>query len=476
MASIAALAVLTSNAAAEPTRSLTGSAGVPGCSRPYADTSPWNTPIVPNPVIDPNSATHIATIGGNLSSDPTQYTYPVYETSSAVPLSTVTISGAFSNVTGDGQTMENQSRGSVQVPIPPQASAAAGSDAQVVIVNPETGDEWGFWQFRSASGGFAATNGYHYNTRWSGVPPRTASGSPFVSRGAGVTYLAGLIRPCEIERGRIDHALAFAYSYPRSDFVYPATKSDGGSSDPNDVAEGTRLQLDPALTDADLAALGCTGACLTIAHALQVYGMYVIDNSGRAKIMAEFEGTANWGGTITSKTVESLTLDRFRVLDPASSTAAAPPAPPPATEPSPAASEPKKKGKKGKKAKKGKKGKKKGVRPSSGRRLVVAGFRVPGARLEAGRRFKADLRVRPRGRLSTPASVQVQCRASVGKRDLAVIRTELRRKNGSLVAASCEWRVPAWAKARRLQAAVAVAHRGGKAGISFKKKVKAPRR
>ncbi|MFQ5426881.1 MAG: hypothetical protein ACE5EV_07355, partial [Gaiellales bacterium] len=235
--------------------------------------------------------THVATMGGTLSSDPTQYTYPVYEASPSTPLATVTILGVFSNVTGGGLSMENERRGTVQVPVPAQATAAAGSDAQVVIVNPETGDEWGFWQFKAASGGFSATNGYHYNTSWSGVPPRTEDGSPFVSRGAGVTYLAGLIRPCEIGRGRIDHALAVAYDFPRSDFVYPATKSDGASSDPNDVAEGTRLQLDPALTDAHLAALGCARACLTIAHALQRYGMYVIDNSGRAKIMAEFEGT-----------------------------------------------------------------------------------------------------------------------------------------------------------------------------------------
>jgi hypothetical protein len=137
----------------------------------------------------------------------------------------------------------------------------------VIVLNPSTGDEWGFWQFynsknpvtatvpagvgstsnplhvQNASADYwvgqqivigqgtsnaetaviasfpdsshmilkspttkphssgdevwaiGATNGYHYNTLWSGVAP-----SGFASRGAGVPYLAGLVRPCEIPR------------------------------------------------------------------------------------------------------------------------------------------------------------------------------------------------------------------------------------------------------------------------------------
>ncbi len=69
--------------------------------------------------------------------------------------------------------------------------------------------------------GVGASNGYHYNTAWSGVPPRG-----FSSRGAGVPYLAGLVRKCEIEQGHIDHALAFVYPRTTARFVFPATKSD----------------------------------------------------------------------------------------------------------------------------------------------------------------------------------------------------------------------------------------------------------
>ena len=70
--------------------------------------------------------------------------------------------------------------------------------------------------------------------KWSGVPP-----IGFNSRGAGVPYLAGLVRPAEVRRGRIEHALAFGCREPGSLFVVPATKSDGAGAFPA-LPEGAR--------------------------------------------------------------------------------------------------------------------------------------------------------------------------------------------------------------------------------------------
>jgi hypothetical protein len=279
-----------------------------GCDRPYTVSSPWNVPIG-RAAYDARSATYVRNLGDRLSSDPTQYTYPVYEVARATPRETVTLSGLYSNVTNRGTKLVRQSDARIMLPIPNEARAAAGSDASIVIVDPRTGDEWGIWRLRRASGGWTGTNGYHYNTRWSAVPP-----AGFGSRGAGVPYLAGLVRPCEIARGRIDHALAFAYDYPTGQFIYPATKSDGDGTAGADVPEGARLQLNPRLTARDIRAWGCAGPCLTIARALQRYGMYVIDNSGRPKIMLEYEGTAHWNGRVSSRTASPIPLSAFRVL------------------------------------------------------------------------------------------------------------------------------------------------------------------
>jgi hypothetical protein len=292
------------------TDSLPGDGRAASCERPYAASSPWNTPIA-------DGAETEAPVGldGTLTSDPTQYTYPVYVADRSTPRVAVRTTGWFSNVVEGGGRLENVRRGTARIPIPAGAEPADGSDAQMIVLDPETGDEWGASNLeRQSDGGWVAWNAYHYNTRWSGVPPLDSVGDPFFLRGAGVPYLTGLVRPCEIAAGHIDHALAFAYDSPSSAFVPPASKSDGDAAPGTAMPEGTRLQLDPMLSDADLEELGCTGPCRTIARALQRYGMYVIDVSGRPKVILEYEGTARWNGTVTETTVSPIPLGSFRVV------------------------------------------------------------------------------------------------------------------------------------------------------------------
>lgn len=280
--------------------------------RPYSDDSPWNTPIPPNPAIDPDNDIFLTAFGGQpLTSDPTQYTFPVFVVDDSTPVRTVYLSGWYSDVTNVGQDIRKQKAGTVEVPIPDGAQVSPGSDAQLILWNTQTGDEWAFYQAGpNPNGSWFATNGYHYNTHWNGVPP-----DRFGSRGAGVPYFAGLVRPWEIDTGRIGHALAFAYDYPTSEFVYPATKSDGLGTFPPHMPEGARLQLDPSLGEADFDAWGLSPEAKVIARALQEYGMIVIDNSGRPKVMMESEVTAKWDGRIVASTVSGIPLEDMRVLD-----------------------------------------------------------------------------------------------------------------------------------------------------------------
>jgi hypothetical protein len=287
-----------------------------GCARPYSAASPWNTPIPDRAAVQPGSAGRIAGLGPRLTSDPTQYTYPYYAVGRRTPRQSLRVDGVWSDVGGGGARLERRGGVTVPVPIPAHARPAAGTDGQVIIVDRRTGDEWGAWQLARAGGGWRAENAYHYNVRWNGVPPRAGDGTPFGSRGAGVPYLAGLVRPCEIARGRIDHALALAAPNVAPDHVAPATKSDGFLTGPRSLPEGSRLQLDPSLSAAHLRRWGCSGPCLTIARALQRYGMYVIDGSGRAKVLLEYEGTARWRGRLDQHTVSPLRLSAFRVLEP----------------------------------------------------------------------------------------------------------------------------------------------------------------
>ncbi|MFQ5425726.1 MAG: hypothetical protein ACE5EV_01440, partial [Gaiellales bacterium] len=84
--------------------------GRPGsCLRPYSDTSPWNRPLGVSPAYDVNSKARVAALGsGPLTSDPTQFTPPVYYADSATPRPRVKVSGWYSNVTRGGKRLVNR--------------------------------------------------------------------------------------------------------------------------------------------------------------------------------------------------------------------------------------------------------------------------------------------------------------------------------------------------------------------------------
>ena len=100
----------------------------------------------------------------------------------------------------------------LRVSRPGQRPPVGRQRRQIVIWDPTTGTEYSFWQFaRLADGTYTATNGYRYHTT-AGYNGRFADG--LAGRGAGTPYFAGLVRKWEIDQGRIDHALAFAYDSP----------------------------------------------------------------------------------------------------------------------------------------------------------------------------------------------------------------------------------------------------------------------
>ena len=74
----------------------------------------------------------------------------------------------------------------------------------------------------------------------------------------------------ELQRGSIDHALAMAIPHARAGvWSWPATRSDGDSSDPNSLPEGARLRLDPTL---NLKKLNLPPMTRMMAEAAQRYG------------------------------------------------------------------------------------------------------------------------------------------------------------------------------------------------------------
>ncbi|MEW6428590.1 MAG: hypothetical protein AB1568_11205 [Thermodesulfobacteriota bacterium] len=276
---------------------------------PYRADSPWNLAIGPRPDVDPLSDRYIDAMHGPFGCNPDRYTIPVYEVDGAAARETVRVDKYFSRVSGDGDRLDIDKDSRPAIPWPANALPAAGTDANLVVLDPVSGDEWGLWQLRRIDGGWTAVNGYHYNIRWSGVPPQG-----FRSRGAGVPYLAGLVRPREIAEGRIRHTLAFGVNYPSDRRVFPATKTDSTRDDDWLLPMGSRLQLDPALGEEDFRTWGLDRTGMIIARALQEYGMILVSGSGHPKIYVESSNTADWRGILDKNTVAPIPYAAFRLL------------------------------------------------------------------------------------------------------------------------------------------------------------------
>jgi hypothetical protein len=288
---------------------------------PYDAASAWNTPVGSSPKLDALSSVYINAIADNalqLTSDPSQYTIPVWVFDSSTPTYTVNLSGYYSTYdAGDNSRVGHGFAPTITgIPVPAGAVPGTGSDGQIIFWDPSSGTEYGFWQWgQDGNGNYFATNGYRYHTT-AGYYGRFADG--LAGRGDGTPYLAGLVRKWEIDQGHIDHALAFAYNSPSSAYVYPASKSDGGNFGGilgTDLPEGSRLQLDPSLTDAQLAALGLSPTAITVAHALQKYGAYVVDHSGSSKIYVEAGASAGWDSSVNRTMLSGIPWSDFRVVD-----------------------------------------------------------------------------------------------------------------------------------------------------------------
>jgi hypothetical protein len=133
------------------------------------------------------------------------------------------------------------------VPWDPNWRIPPGADRKVIILDPVEGREWDLYQTVFADGRLSATNGSlvpgRYDTYTETNPP---------SRGVGIQYAAMLVRPTEVERGRIRHALAMSINNPDGQrFVFPAVKLEHNTGLPG-IPEGTRFALDCTDSEIDM--------------------------------------------------------------------------------------------------------------------------------------------------------------------------------------------------------------------------------
>lgn len=202
-----------------------------------------------------------------------------------------------------------------KLPVPKAAKPDPGSDGHMVIVDESTGLAYDFFKAERDGNTWTGAGGAR-------VDYRDGDGSTGKIEGATAAHtalLAGLIRPQEIKRGRIDHALQMTLpGIGESAARCPADYSVSTVSEPEAPPEGTIYQLDPTL---DVKAANVPRIVKIVGRALQKYGAVVVDNGGQIAFRAESpvgKKTDPWAklgfpkGDVIS--LKGLPLDRMRVI------------------------------------------------------------------------------------------------------------------------------------------------------------------
>ena len=272
--------------------------------RPFGDDSPWNRKIPSDAKTDSQSNRLIADFAkGDFSINIDDWSIPVYYVNSdSVPR--VNVINSRPGIYGKGFAEPNR------IPILPDfiASQPVGdfSDNHICILDTAAMIEWGMWAARKNKDGVWTTGlGAVTDLKSSGIEkPWFEQEHEFDAhraRASGFPLIAGLIRPEEIEAGRIEHALVFAYQRGRSEFfIPPASTAQATTYEMNNrigIPMGGRIQLDPSI---NVDTLHLNPACKIIAKALQEYGAFNGDYAGATVLYADNSPSAlkRWKGVL----------------------------------------------------------------------------------------------------------------------------------------------------------------------------------
>jgi hypothetical protein len=243
--------------------------------RPFASSSPWNVPISHSATysLGRQASSELRTAGFMVNS--AAYSVPVYQ------------------ATGQDREAEVRSKGRVvHFQIPVGAKPAVGTDATMVVLQPDGRSEDECWDAHRI-GGDLWTCGYEARVNLAG------SGMGDGVRASGASALGGLLRVDDLLGGPIRHALAMALPGEalRPGWVAPAISEDAHPVHPyrGVIPMGTHLAMEPGLP---IAKLGLGPVAQRVATALEEYGGYVVDESDVLTLYAQSSAPATTIGRL----------------------------------------------------------------------------------------------------------------------------------------------------------------------------------
>lgn len=296
----------------------------------FSPDSFWNTPLANEAPVLEESEALVATLSAEIQREGRErrgpwfntrnYGVAVYEVRAGQPR----VSLRLENPDADLR------RAMRRVPIPDEARPALGADGHLVIWQPSSDTMWELYRARREGGRWVADYGGkieefskspgHYTDK------RAADGRVLEKSGWGATatslpLLGGLVTPEDLERGRIDHALALGIAEPSSGFLAPAKRTDGVSRAADAVPAGARFRL-PVSVDIDR--LGLTRFGRKVAEAAQRFGIVVRDTAGNVTFYGQSNATGDvYGeeleGAAPIDALEGFPWDELEVVDPTGS-------------------------------------------------------------------------------------------------------------------------------------------------------------
>jgi hypothetical protein len=256
--------------------------------RLFAADSVWNAPLSDAAPLDPTSGQLVRKLRETVAKNVEDRTGPWIQTSdTSTPLYVVPRDQRTVRVTLDaGAWATSLQQAFEEVPVPRDATPAAGPDGHMTVWQPSTDRLWEFFKARKSRGGWKASfggamanvsssPGYYTAQSWPGL-----SHSYWGATATSLPVIGGTMRLSELRTGVIAHALAMNIPFARPNvFAWPAQRTDGASSDPKAIPEGARFRVDPTL---ELSTLRLPRLTRMMAEAAQRYGIIVRDQTAHA--------------------------------------------------------------------------------------------------------------------------------------------------------------------------------------------------
>ncbi|MEI5675426.1 MULTISPECIES: hypothetical protein [unclassified Nocardioides] len=294
-------------------------------TRFFSDSSPWNT-RADDLDVDPasNSMMRLARErvgvvedGNDITVEPRQITDPVYINTEA--WTTPVVAGGEPTKVVCRQIICGDGADSMVLNVPTDIDPDPRYDGWYTIFDTSKSIAYDLWRARREDDGSIS---YHFMRIWELDGPGFSAPQVVGARGSGLPLFAGLIRPGELNAGKIDHALAISVPGPaQSSFVQPASSTDGNGQ-PKSLPEGARIRLKADVTLSEPVD-PVTGKPIpmtaqqrryadAITLALRTYGAIVVDRAAVPTLYAQRDVT---GDMLRGNELQGLHLEDFEVVE-----------------------------------------------------------------------------------------------------------------------------------------------------------------